>query len=278
MVLRILRTTLNTLSLVAAVALGVGAAVLHFEHGQLLSVQTGSMTPVINKGDLVVVTRVPESHLAVGDVVTYVSPLNPKKTLTHRIIKIHGQQITARGDANAVADPVFNASAIVGQVKAHVRYAGYALDFSRKPLGLMLLIYVPALTIVIAEVKRLSAAYRKAQPYVAAGVLRHTRARFTPPTNYRAMAGKVCVALAMVSLGIARPVQAALSSTVVLQGNTIATGQLHHQCSGSTNNNIVINNSTTQIATSGNSSGSSATSGNASTTSNTGISITITNC
>ncbi|HSX33461.1 MAG TPA: signal peptidase I [Candidatus Saccharimonadales bacterium] len=278
MLLRLARHSLNALALTAALAVGLSAVWLHAHGGQLLSVQTGSMTPIIDKGDMVVVTRVPARQLAVGDVVTYASPTNPHKTITHRIIRITSQQITTKGDANAVADPTFNASSVIGRVRAHVRYAGRALDFARRPVGLLILIYVPALSILFSEMRRLSAAYKKERPYFAPGMEARLRARRAPP-NYRAMATKACVALAVVvSFGLAQPVQAALHSTAMLPGNTILTAKLHKQGCDSSNTTITVNNSTSQTASSGSASGPSATSGSAANNSSTSTSITITNC
>src|SRR5476649_2056722 len=76
------------LSLLLVVGAGAAFVGVQAHGGKLLSVQTGSMTPYIRKGDLVAVTRVPKTQLRVGDVVTYINPRNIKQTITHRIIAL----------------------------------------------------------------------------------------------------------------------------------------------------------------------------------------------
>jgi signal peptidase I len=255
-------------------------AVVQAQGGKLLSVQTGSMTPHIHKGDLVVVTRVPAGQLVVGDVITYISPRQSRTTITHRIVRIHGSEIITKGDANPAADAPISTRAVVGKVTHHVRYAGRGLDFVRKPLGLALLIYVPALAVVISEVRRLSEHYRKQQPYFAPGVearlrpyLHAARAKRKAPLAAQLSAVLVLAAAAL----IAPSVHAALhSNSVALTGNTI--NAVVRRCTGSSNTSINISSTTNQTAGTGSVSGPNATSGSASNSNSTSINITGNNC
>ena len=134
----------------------MSVAVLKSEHIRLLAVQTGSMTPVLRTGDAILVRPLQAGRLHVGQVVSYTSPQNAK-TITHRIVAIdraHGQ-VTTRGDALGKPDTPIALSAVGGTVVVVLPQLGKLLDFARRPVGLALLVYLPALVIVVNEIKGL---------------------------------------------------------------------------------------------------------------------------
>ncbi|HVS79187.1 MAG TPA: signal peptidase I [Candidatus Saccharimonadales bacterium] len=217
---RYIKRALIGLSLLLAVGAATALVAVEIRGGKLLSVQTGSMTPAIRKGSLVVVTRVPASSLKVGDVVTYISPLNNKETITHRIVRLPNQdskQFVVKGDANKIADPPVAPGSIVGKVGWHVSDLGYALDFIRTPLGLILLIYLPALLVVFDEIRRLSDYYRQTQPYYSP----EFEKRLHRQKSKYLLVGKVMAVIAVASLLFAWPSYALLQDTTTLSGNTI---------------------------------------------------------
>jgi signal peptidase len=123
--------------------------------GELLSVQTGSMVPTFRIGTLVIVTRVPVSKLAIGDIITFIDPNNSRITLTHRIIQTpnanNDYKFVTKGDANKVHDTPISPSAIIGKEQFDLPYAGNVVNFLRQPAGLILIIYIPALAIVAED-------------------------------------------------------------------------------------------------------------------------------
>ncbi len=90
-------------------------------------VGSGSMRPVIDVGDIVVVQHVSPEELKVGDIVQYYSPEG--YTITHRIIEIRegpeGKIFITKGDANEMADAPFTADRIVGKVVFVIPKLGY---------------------------------------------------------------------------------------------------------------------------------------------------------
>jgi len=200
--------------------------------GHFLSIQTGSMVPTLKKGDVVVVTRVPARDLRVGDVITFVNPRNTKQTITHRLVKVPGgqgmdQSFRTKGDANPAADTPISGSAILGKARFHVPLAGFVLDFMRTPLGLALLVYLPALLIVYKELRRLAAYYKQQQPYVLparAAQLPHTP--FAPKSSLAPKAVTGIVTLAVATALVIAPAYAALSAQATLAGNTISSAPL----------------------------------------------------
>jgi signal peptidase I len=141
------------------------ASFRHYRGDQLLSVQTGSMTPAFYPGDAVATRKASLSELNVGDIVAYRNPNDRQVTVSHRLIGVNyrtGKLITA-GDALDLQDVPFPANLVVGKVYKIVPNAGYILDWLHEPIGLIALVYIPAAFILVSEAKRLSKQY--ARPY-----------------------------------------------------------------------------------------------------------------
>jgi signal peptidase len=118
---------------VVAAALGVLIVVPRAVHGTAMTVLTGSMTPSIPVGSVVIVQPVDPRTLHVGDVATYQPEPGKPTFITHRITKIKTDKgvstYTFKGDANPTAD-IFPVSAkqIRGKVLLHVPYLGAIRD------------------------------------------------------------------------------------------------------------------------------------------------------
>jgi signal peptidase len=136
---------------------------------EVLTVLSGSMTPVIDTGDVVVdrpLTAAQANHLHVGQIVTYELPgryFNGQPMLiTHRIVgvftirnKATGQVehlYVTKGDANNVVDPRSVAPGqIVGLYEWRIPYGGYVSAFIHRPLGFALFIGLPIVYLVGGE-------------------------------------------------------------------------------------------------------------------------------
>ena len=101
-------------------------------------VVTGSMSPAIEPGDLVVCRR--SADYAVGDVITFHSGAS---LVTHRIVGSTPDSYITQGDANNVADadPVPR-GAIVGKVVFTVPKLGIFIEKLRTPLGMTVLVLI----------------------------------------------------------------------------------------------------------------------------------------
>lgn len=150
---------LGAVLLYAGAVLVLIAFSLPFTGWKMLSVQTGSMQPSIDPGALVLVHRVSPDSVKQGDVITYKSR-SGGSTITHRVLErrtlssgVH--QTLLKGDANDQPDtPVYDEQ-IVGKVVSSIPFAGKVLDFIKKPLGLVLAVYLPAALIFIYEIRLL---------------------------------------------------------------------------------------------------------------------------
>jgi signal peptidase I len=152
-----------------------------------LTVLTGSMRPTITPGSLVFVHRVPNRSLRVGDVITYINPRNTAQTITHRITETredHGlPAFVTQGDANPVADPQILGGNVVGRVVWHVPYLGTVVGWTKSPLGLVLLLGLPALLIIIDEVRLLVRRLSEAPKPPVAGDVAEGPAESTPTNS-----------------------------------------------------------------------------------------------
>jgi signal peptidase len=123
------RVLLSGVLVAVLAALAVVAVIPRAVHGAALTVLTGSMTPTIPVGSVVLVRPVDPGTLHVGDVVTYQKAPGKAELITHRIIAIHTDTtpvtLITKGDANRGADvePV-PVTAVRGRVLFHVPYLG----------------------------------------------------------------------------------------------------------------------------------------------------------
>jgi signal peptidase len=125
----------------------------------LAQVESGSMKPTLEVGDLVVVKGIDSSQIKVGDIILFKSPSEPEKLIVHRVVKIHlinGElYFETKGDNNPVSDYVFwgwlvPAKNVVGIVIYRIQYIGWVFLFLRSPLGYVVII-VLILTIIYFE-------------------------------------------------------------------------------------------------------------------------------
>jgi signal peptidase len=168
------RLGLGAFLLLSLVSIG-GLALWRMPSVQLMTVESGSMTPAIRKGDAVVLRPVASSNLKVGDVVSYRSPADQSVIITHRIVEVEKtwKQVITKGDNVSRNDKPLPMSEIIGRVDLRVAYLGFALGFLRTPAGLIACVYLPALLIVGLELKRLAVNYTK-HTYRLVGYSKHS--------------------------------------------------------------------------------------------------------
>jgi signal peptidase I len=120
---------------------------------RVLSVASGSMAPLIHKGDAVVVHKTNPQDIQVGDIVSYVSPRDSSLIITHRVVQIfpETERLMTRGDANEADDPAFHTSRVIGVVDRTLPAAGRLVDILHTWWGLALLAYGPLAAIAVRE-------------------------------------------------------------------------------------------------------------------------------
>jgi len=121
-------------------------------------VLSGSMEPAIKTGSIVIIK--PADNYKVDDVITFGKDTKKDVPTTHRIIEtraVSGEMIfTTKGDANNGSDAQeVKENAVIGKVLFSVPYAGFLIDFAKKPVGFILLVIVPCGIIAIDELRKI---------------------------------------------------------------------------------------------------------------------------
>lgn len=158
-----------------------------------MSVQTDSMKPTFNAGDLIIVRRCDTDALQVGDIVTFHTIIGNDYALnTHRIKEITEENgvrnFVTMGDNNVGEDiRRITSSDIVGKYSFRIPKMGKVIDFLSKPLGFLLIIVLPMVAFFIYQVYHLIVVGIKLKKAVAA---ENAEAANTDAQNARAEAEK----------------------------------------------------------------------------------------
>lgn len=222
------------------------------------------MRPTLPPGTLIVVHQVPISTLKVGEIITYENPLNPRDTISHRIIKeyLTAQKVPTfitKGDANKSADVPVVEGLVQGKVTWHVRDVGWLLIWARSWLGIFALIYIPSALIILEEILRLNEYFKHMAPYRLFGYTGHSNDNnSTADAHHTAKltaTGVALISLLAMSTVAAPTVFAMLrTNTVTLTPNELVVAKhVHPQppCSSEGNNSVSVHTSTLQNANTG---------------------------
>ena len=142
------RTTVRLLVTVAALAFAVLAVGPHVLDYRTMTMLTGSMSPVIDPGDVTIVTPLPVHDVTVGMIIAYHIPIDDHHLVSHRVIAVdHGTDgsvmVQTRGDANDAADPwqAILQGDTAYQVRAVIPELGHAIAALRTPVISQALVY-----------------------------------------------------------------------------------------------------------------------------------------
>lgn len=126
------------------------AAVLYLQAGQppFVAVASGSMEPVLHRGDLVTVAPVDPAQVQVGDIVVVRVPGSAQDkygypgSIVHRVVEVQaGSAVPSfriKGDSVAAEDPfLVRAGDVAGRVSATYGKAGYPILYLQSPQGLL---------------------------------------------------------------------------------------------------------------------------------------------
>jgi len=146
--------------LLVAIATASAATLLNIkDFYRLFIVQSGSMSPTIPAGSIVIVK--PQTTYVSGDIITFkirdnANLKNPKTTVTHRIMQVEkdGSSVvyTTKGDKNQSPDLLQPSSQLVlGKVLFHIPWVGFPISYAKTQTGFILLIVIPATLLVYNE-------------------------------------------------------------------------------------------------------------------------------
>ncbi len=117
---------------------------------EFFSIQTDSMAPFLDAGDLAIGRVIKDkSTLRAGDIITYWTVINGERVLnTHRIEAIYDGGgfliFGTKGDNNPSADPLtVHESEVVGKYVGKVPAVGKVLDYLQTSTGFLIVIVIP---------------------------------------------------------------------------------------------------------------------------------------
>lgn len=126
---------------------------------KIFTVITGSMIPVYDIGDILVVREVPPEELKVGDDIVYRGEKGSykNKTITHRVVSIHKKEdgnygIVTKGVANRAQDPEINQTQVLGKVMFDVPIISYILKIIT---NIYVWMSIPVIILIRKNIKRL---------------------------------------------------------------------------------------------------------------------------
>ena len=127
---------------------------------KLFTVQSGSMKPTLNVGDLIIIKEMDDYYA--NDIVTFDGNLDnaSQMIITHRITRseIMGDKTVyvTKGDYNSVEDLTkIQEKDILGKYIFKIPLIGYVINFARTPLGFILMLVVPCILIIVTEITKI---------------------------------------------------------------------------------------------------------------------------
>lgn len=153
---RILSRVVLLISFVAACMIyGVGFMSVLLDARPMV-VTSGSMRPVINQGDALIVRPASRESIQVGDIITFQN-FGRQNLTTHRVVgirEVSGQPwYQTKGDNNMIPDQDLTPyGAVFGEVRMVLPRAGYLLGFVGTPSGVLLIISLPLFIMLVQEV------------------------------------------------------------------------------------------------------------------------------
>ena len=123
---------------------------------RVFTIATGSMEPVYNVNDVILVKEEDYHQLKVGDDVTYLGATQDfeGRIVTHRIIEINEEEGTlqTQGVANDTADPVIKSDQLYGKVVYRSVILSFITNLIHNKIGFYFLIFFPLVLVIFLEV------------------------------------------------------------------------------------------------------------------------------
>ena len=128
----------------------------------VLSIQSNSMSPVFNEGDIIISDKVTDvENLKVGDIISFNTTIEGQRTInTHRIIEIKNNggiySFITKGEANAINDieSVYQVDIISKYTGIRIVGIGKVFDFLNTQNGFLICIVVPLIAFFLYELYR----------------------------------------------------------------------------------------------------------------------------
>ena len=126
---------------------------------KIFTVITGSMIPVYNIGDIIIVKEVIPDEIMVGDDLVYKGEKGSyrNKIVTHRVIKVKKQddgnfQIITKGVNNSAQDPAINQTQVIGRVIGKIPIINWILKIIT---NIYVWMFIPVIILIKKNIKKI---------------------------------------------------------------------------------------------------------------------------
>ena len=147
---------LLVVDIVIAITALAAISTLRLNGSQLLIVQSASMVPALQKGDLLITDPIKDQRFVRGEIVSYRLATDPNVIVSHRLVDIDRSKhkLVTAGDALNSRDQPIAESQVIGRARYLLPGFGRFLSILRRPLVLAVVIYLPAVILLYIELVR----------------------------------------------------------------------------------------------------------------------------
>lgn len=123
-------------------------------------ISTGSMEPTIAVGTVAITRPLEASDVREEMIISFASPVDVETTIMHRVTEVREDNgslsFRTKGDNNNAEDNwIVQPEYIQGELVYQVPYIGHLVAFVQTPLGFGIAIGIPALLLVLAQIRRI---------------------------------------------------------------------------------------------------------------------------
>ncbi len=130
---------------------------------QFKTVLSGSMSPTINAGDVVLISGINPEEIKEQDIITF---REGETFTTHRVVEIVNNTFRTKGDANEDPDTkLVKTEQVVGKVVFTIPFLGYFGHFVRTIPGFLIFILIPGILIIYSEIKKIKGEVKPKEGY-----------------------------------------------------------------------------------------------------------------
>lgn len=115
----------------------------------MLEVVSGSMEPIIHKGDLIIINT-KDNNYQEKDIVTFYD--NEGSLVTHRIIKLDDDEMVTKGDNNDTEDGSRSIKEIVGKYAFKINGGGKILASFKSPFTMVMILIIGVLVCIFLSI------------------------------------------------------------------------------------------------------------------------------
>lgn len=135
--IKVIKRSIDVIFIILIVLLAIYGILKLTNKVGIYKVQTGSMEDGIHVGDYILIYKT--KNIKKNDIVTFEKD---EGFITHRVVKINGDKLITKGDANNTEDEEINIDKVIGKTILVGGVLNFVINFKFALISLMLTIYL----------------------------------------------------------------------------------------------------------------------------------------